>query len=525
MISEIANTDNSKCNRTLKPNGEEGPYKVHRSHIKYTTSICPECLKKVDAEVFAEDGKVYITKSCSEHGIFSDIYWSDAELYEKFDRYQVLGTGISNPMVKSDANSLKCGLCANHRTNTILANIDVTNRCNLNCPVCFANAKRSGFIYEPSVKQIRDMLLMLRDEKPVPCCAIQFSGGEPTVRDDLPELISMAKDLNFLQIQIATNGVRISKDPEFTKKLREAGLHTVYLSFDGIGKEPYLDARGFNAFPIKNAAIDNCRRAGLSSIVLVPTLIKGVNDHQIGDIIRFASDRLDVVKGVNFQPVAFTGRIDQSEREKKRITIPDLLRMAEEQTHGTICRDDWFSIPQSVSISHFMEAVFGREVLQFTVHQHCGAGTYLFKDGENLIPITRFVDVDGLLEYLDEVSPHIKSTGSHIMKAGLTSKALHDISGFIDRENAPNSINVTKMIMDFFNKGTSDSLKPFHRNCLFVGSMHFQDPYNFDLERVQRCGIHYAIPDGRVIPFCAYNTVHRKEVEAMFSKPYNPQEI
>ncbi|WP_407347416.1 hypothetical protein V7O61_13320 [Methanolobus sp. WCC1] len=194
--------------------------------------------------------------------------------------------------------------------------------------------------------------------------------------------------------------------------------------------------------------------------------------------------------------------------------------MTEEQTNGTICRDDWFSVPQSTSISRFIAAMLNKQVLQFTIHPHCGTVTYIFKDGDKLIPITRFVDVDGLFEYLDEISPQISNTNFQIKKAGLTSKALHKISSFIDQKTAPQSINVTKMIMDFFNKGTGEALKPFHRNSLFLGSMHFQDPYNFDIERVQRCGIHYATPDGRVIPFCAYNTIHRQEVEAKFSKPF-----
>ncbi|WP_305064812.1 tetraether lipid synthase Tes [Methanococcoides sp.] len=490
------------------------------SHIKHTRSICPECMKEIDAEVFVEDGKVFIEKSCSEHGTFKDIYWSDAELYEKFDQYHELGIGTSNPMTQDMSPLLGCGLCPNHKTGTILANIDITNRCNLNCPVCFANAKTSGYIYEPTIEQIRNMLLLLKNERPVPCYAVQFSGGEPTVRNNLPEIIAMARDLGFVQIQIATNGVRLAKSIEFARKLREAGLHTVYLSFDGIGEEPYQIMRGFDAFPMKQNAIKNCRQAGLTSVTLVPTLAKGVNDHQVGDIIKFASERLDVVKGINFQPVAFTGRIDQAERENKRITIPDLMILVEEQTDGQICRDDWYPIPSVVPISRFVSAIRNKSVPEFTIHPHCGTATYAFKEGNQLIPITRFVDVEGLFEFFDEVTPQIKDTRSRIRKVGLISKALSRIPSFIDQKNAPKSIDITKLMIDFFKKGTSESMKSFHRNSLFLGAMHFQDPYNLDIERVQRCGIHYATPDGRIIPFCSYNTMHRQDVEERFSKPY-----
>jgi uncharacterized radical SAM superfamily Fe-S cluster-containing enzyme len=524
MKSKIANEGYLKSNMTLEGSKEIKINSKQRTHIKNTLSICPECMQTIDTEIFAEDGKVFLTKSCPYHGSFKDVYWSDIELYDRFDKQHMIGTGISNPMVKAGDSYLACGLCENHKTATVLANIDVTNRCNLNCPICFANARNSGFVYEPDKEQIRKMLVMLKNEEPVPCYAIQFTGGEPTVRDDLPELIAMAKELDFLHIQIATNGVRIAKDLQFTRELQDAGLQTVYLSFDGIGEEPYQKMRGFDAFPMKNAAINNCREANLTSITLVPTLAKGVIDHQIGDIINFASERLDVVKAINFQPVSFTGRIDQDEREQKRITISDLIILAEEQTEGVICREDWYSIPTAVSVSRFVEAMFNNPVPEFTMHPHCGAGTYVFREGEKLIPITHFLDIEGLTEYLEELTSELNATRSSIKKIGFTGMALHKISGFIDREYAPKSIDVTKLFMEFFSKGTAEALKPFHRNALFLGAMHFQDPYNFDFERVRRCGIHYATPDGRVIPFCAYNNLHREAVEAKFSKPYDPDD-
>ncbi len=523
MASDTLKEGCLKLDIIFEKNEENKIINKQRAHLKNTLSICPKCLKTIDAEVFTEDGKVFLGKSCKEHGHFKDVYWSDAELYDKFDQDHMLGTGVSNPNVKTVDEPMECGLCPNHKTSTVLANIDVTNRCNLNCPVCFANAKNSGFIYEPDMHQIYDMLTMLKNEKPVPCYAIQFTGGEPTVRDDLPELISMAKELDFLHIQIATNGARLAKDLQFARELQRSGLQTVYLSFDGIGKEPYQKMRGFNAFPMKNVAINNCRKADLTSVTLVPTLARGINDHQVGDIINFASDRLDVVKAVNFQPVAFTGRIDQEEREEKRITIPDLMKLTEEQTDGCICREDWYSIPTSVCVSRFVEAVFDNPVLEFTMHPHCGAATYVFREGDELIPITQFLDVEGLVEYLEEVTSELNDTKSTIKKSGLTSLALHRISGFIDQDRVPKSIDVTRLLMDFFSKGTAEALRPFHRDALFLGAMHFQDPYNFDLERVQRCGIHYATPDGRIIPFCAYNTIHREEVEAKFSRPYDPE--
>ncbi|MEA3324966.1 MAG: radical SAM protein [Euryarchaeota archaeon] len=297
-----------------------------------------------------------------------------------------------------------CGLCPEHKITTVLSLIDVTNRCNQKCPVCFANAAAAGYVYEPSAEQIRKMLEMLIREKPVRNGAIQFSGGEPTVRDDLPALIRMARDLGFIQIQIATNGIRLANSVEYCRELMEAGLHTVYLQFDGMTPKPYHHIRGFNALPTKLRAIENCRKGGIKSITLVPTLIRGVNDDQIGDILWFASENLDVVKGVNMQPVSFAGRIDQKDREKWRITIPDAFRCIEEQTDGEITRGDFYPVPCVVPISNFGEVRKGEPQVKFTMHPHCGAGTYVYVENGRYIPITRFIDVDGLLEYLGEVA-------------------------------------------------------------------------------------------------------------------------
>lgn len=485
--------------------------------MKETKSICPECHRTIDASVFEKDNKMLIEQICPQHGRFEDVYWSDAALFHKFDKYWHTGSGLDNPMnEENEGCPHDCGICPNHKTTTILANIDVTNRCNMHCPVCFANAKTSGYIYEPTIDQIRDMMLMLRSEKPVPCYAVQFSGGEPTVRDDLPELVAMAHDLGFLQIQIATNGVRLAKSVEFGKKLMHAGLKTVYLQFDGVSEEPDLKLRGFNTFPLKQKAIENCRSAGIKSIALVPTVTKGVNDHEVGDIIRFAADRLDVVKGVNFQPVSFTGRIDQDKREKGRITIPDVMKLVEDQTYGEIPVDAWYPVPAGLPISQFVSAMRKIPVPEITIHPHCGASTYVFKENKRLIPITEFVDVEGLLEFVTEAKSELNGDGSNLRTK---LKMIQRVPRFFDKKSAPKSVDVAKLFIDILKHGTDEATKQFHRNTLFLGTMHFQDMYNFDLDRVQRCGIHYATPDGRVIPFCTYNSLYREQVEKKFSRP------
>ncbi|MCD1294559.1 radical SAM protein [Methanocella sp. CWC-04] len=483
-----------------------------------TKSLCPECLAVVDAEILDDGTKVILSKECKAHGVFSDIYYSDSRIYGRFLNYRAIGNGLSDPMTTiSRGCPYDCGICPGHRSHTLLANIDVTNRCNLSCPICFANAKKSGYVYEPSFEEIRHMMTVLRNEKPVPCYAVQFAGGEPTMREDLPEIIKMAKEMGFIQIQIATNGVKLAASKDYCRELRKSPLSTVYLQFDGVTEEPYVRARGFNALPLKLKAISNMRETGLDNIVLVPTLVKDVNSGQVGDIVRFAIENLDVVRGVNFQPVSFTGRIESSELQRQRITIPDFMGLLEDQTSGEITKDDFYPVPCVTPISDLAETWSHESQVRFTVHPHCGCGTYVFIEGNKMIPVTRFVDVSGLLNTLESISIEFKN--SRFSKVMVTERLLKEVPKYVDREKMPGNLDYHGIIRSFIRGRSIDALCQFHDNALFIGAMHFQDPYNIDLERLRSCGIHYALPDGRVIPFCSYNMLYREALEKKFSRP------
>lgn len=300
--------------------------------IKKTKSLCPECLDIVDAEVYEDQDKIMIKKECKKHGKFENTYWSNSEIYYVASDYDYKGKGLDNPQTSVEGECpSNCGLCPEHESHTILGLIDVTNRCNLRCPVCFANAAVAKFVYEPTYEEIRQMLRNLRANQPVPTPAIQYAGGEPTVRKDIVELVKLAEEEGFSHIQIATNGIKLAKNPALPGELKDAGLNTVYLQFDGVTEEPYLKIRNRNLLPLKLEAIENCRKADMG-IVLVPTLVKGINHDQIGEIIKFAADNIDVIRGVVFQPVAFAGRTPSEEVEEQRITVSDFEEMVEEQT-------------------------------------------------------------------------------------------------------------------------------------------------------------------------------------------------
>jgi len=494
--------------------------------IKNTKSLCPECGKPLDAEVYDEDGKIFIKKTCDEHGEFINTYWSDDELYNRVDDYTPTITSVENPCVPDEsACPNNCGLCSKHETSTVLGLIDVTNRCNLKCPVCFANAAAAGYIYEPTQDEIRQMLRNLRNLKPHPCPAIQYAGGEPTVRKDIVELVKMAKEEGFTHVQIATNGIRLAKRENLAKELKEAGLNTVYLAFDGVTPEPYIYNRGRDLLEDKIQAIENCRKVGLG-VVLVPTLVKGINDHQVGEIIKFAFDHNENIYGVNFQPVSFAGRTPADHVEEQRITIPDFVKIIEDETDGEVPTSAFYP-PSSVEpIAEFISLLDGEDSAKVTLncHQHCGIATYVFRDKtegsgkDKLIPITDFIDVDDLFEKLKEYNEKLKE-GKFGSRKRVLAGITKNLTKMVHTSRTPKNLDIVKILLNVFAKRDYSALGDFSKDAMLISCMHFMDPFNFDEDRVKKCVIHYATPDGRIIPFCTMNSMYRESVEQKFAKP------
>jgi len=483
--------------------------------IRTTVSVCPECNAIIPAELIEKDGKIYIKKTCPKHGEFVDLYFGSAEMYRRFSKYAHDGKGVATPNVKTLHYTcpFNCGLCPGHLSHTALANIVVTNRCDLHCWYCFFFAERAGYVYEPSLEEIREMARNLKSMRPVPGNSIQLTGGEPALRDDLPEIIRIIKEEGFDHVQLNTNGIRLSKDFEFFKKVKEAGVSTLYLSFDGV--TPKTNPKNHWEIP---GVLDNARKLGVG-IVLVPTVIKGVNDHELGDMVRFGFKNIDVIRSVNFQPVSLVGRMPKKERDRFRITIPDCIKRIEEQTGGEIPEDAWFPVPACVPVTHLIEAITERPQYELSTHFVCGAGTYVFKDGDRMVPITDFVDVDGFLQYLQDMADKIKSGANKYISAA---KLLWKLGSFIDDKKTPSGLNVKRILFKIFIKHDYRSVGEWHLRSLFLGMMHFQDKYNYDIERVRRCCIHYLVPDGRIIPFCAFNVlpeIYRDRIQRKYGIP------
>ncbi|MEM4750255.1 MAG: radical SAM protein [Sulfolobales archaeon] len=505
--------------------------------VRVTQSICPYCQRLLPAIIYEKGEKIYIRKTCPEHGTIDELYFGDSKLYYRFLSMAREGRGSRYAYVELSAPCpYNCGLCPMHKSHSALTNLVVTNRCDLDCWYCFFFAERSGFVYEPTLDQIKYMVSQLMKQG-VPI-VIQITGGEPTLREDLPEIIKLLREMGITHLQLNTHGIKFARlyweDPEkavaYAKTLRENGVNTIYMSFDGV--TPNTNPKNHFEVPF---TFEVFRKAGMTSVVLVPVLIRTVNDHEVGDIIRFAAMNMDIVRSVNFQPVSLTGMMKRFEREKYRITIADAIMRIEEQTDGEIDRNQWYPIPACIPISEFIEALSKSFKFELTTHPHCGAGTYVYVDRRGssnpydfrFIPLGKMIDIEGFLEYLRDKSEDLKSGGS---RAVVGAKILLSmITRYIEWKHVPGDLKklLPKLLLDIFTKQSYEALGEFHYKFLFLGMMHFMDQYNYDVQRVMRCDIHYTSPDGRIIPFCAFNVLpdlYRDHVMKKYSMSFEEYE-
>ncbi len=486
--------------------------------LERTKTVCPECKLIVDGTIYKDSENVMIRKFCPEHGWAIEKYWEDYDMYMRMKNYNYFGRGFDNPnyINKGENCPFDCGICERHKSHTGLANVVITNRCHLSCWYCFFYAKEGEPIYEPTKEELNKIFVELKSQKPIPANALQITGGEPTMRSDLVEIVGMAKKAGFDQIQLNTTGINLANHPEYAIKLRHAGVSTLYMSFDGVSKR----ANPKNHWEAP-ATLDAARKAGIG-IVLVPTVIRTINDGELSNIINFALNNSDVVKAVNFQPVSLVGRMPTRQRERQRITIPGAIKLIEEQTGGVITKDDWFSVPYVGGINKFIEALTGEYKYDLSIHFACGAGSYIFTDKDNkIVPLTRFLDAAGLLEHLQEAVNEMAGK-SKLQRRLIALKAVTGMKRYIDKEKQPKSVNFTRMLMSVIFKHDFSSMGSFQLKSMFLGMMHFQDEYSYDIKRVEKCDIHYSMPDGRVLPFCTFNVfpeVYRDKIQKQYSIP------
>ncbi len=303
-----------------------------------TESVCPECLLKIPAKRVTWGGSVYLEKKCPFHGEYKTLIWQDDQHYLEWNRKRDDGLVPQKRLTPQERGCpYDCGICPQHEQNSCTVLMEVTHRCNLRCPICYSSSPQKDYP-EPDLSTIEEMYTTAMDSGgPYP---IQLTGGEPTLRDDLPQIIALGKEKGFSHIQIDTNGLRIAEDMEYLWKLKESGASVIFLQFDGLSEEVYRYVRGANLLKLKIQTIRNCAQVRIG-VILVVTLIPGINDRQLGKIIQFAKEWIPVVKGVHIQPISYFGRYPAKPEDGGRITIPEILKAIEDQTYGELKEENF----------------------------------------------------------------------------------------------------------------------------------------------------------------------------------------
>ncbi len=416
--------------------------------VRMTRSVCPVCLKNLPASLVKEDsGRILLEKTCPEHGSFSVPVWQgfvDFEQWSQCTGALLPGQGLQCPQ--------NCGICPEHESETCCVLLEVTRRCNLCCTYCFADGGEEKA--DPSLDELKSSILDIVRQTSSPL--LQLSGGEPSLRDDLPELIRFAKSSGCSYVQINTNGIRLARDPEYVHQLADAGLDIVFLQFDGTDDNIFLALRGNPLLQTKLDAIQSCSKNHLG-IVLVPTVVKGINDQDLGNLVSLACSLSPAVRGIHFQPVSYFGRIPHAPKSEDRYTLDMLI--------SDLCNQC------GISSDSFMPSRCD--------HPLCGFHANFL------------LDRNGCLKPL--------SSFSH---SSLSKGCAKDNREYVARHwTAPP--DEEKPVSDFSDEMDFDTfLYRLRHESITLSAMAFQDAMNLNIERLHRCTLH-VYSSGRIRPFCA----------------------
>ena len=507
-----------------------------------TDSLCPTCTREarkaiidgkkdvkdlltekvgeIKAQIIERDGKIMMVKDCPIHGHFEDIMSMDPAFMKH----------LEDVFPGRDIRAHNDEKLHNHGSSTIthgrgsVLTIDLTNRCNMMCDPCFMDANQVGFVHELSWNDIKTMLDNAMTIKPKRQMSVQFSGGEPTLSPYFLDAIRYARKVGLNSVQAATNGIEFAKSPEFCKQAAEAGLRYAYLQFDGIGNEANSHRLVGNLFDVKLQAIHNLHNAGVD-IVPVITIINGINNEQVGAVVRFALDNPKIISFLSFQPVSFTGRDEEVTPERRaaqRYTLSHLAHDVKNQVGLGEPARDWFPISFMSTFSDWADLVHGPTAewgqLSCGCHPNCGIGLALMVDKETkeAKPVTEFLNADRLERDIAKINDAAR--GKKLSVLGVSLALLRNYNPF----KSPRHFRMIDLLMKFdkcfgatgrkYGKVTCDrtmadiEMRRRDRwNFLFIAGMWFQDLFNYDFRRTEQCIIPYATQEGE-ISFCAYNT-------------------
>ena len=484
-----------------------------------TDSLCPRCVKEVrtaifdgtrgvseliegkpgeiKAHVLEEDGQIVMKKTCEKHGTFTDVMAIDPQWLERIERLYP-GRDFKappTPLREHGSSSIQYG------RGSVLT-VDLTNRCNMMCDPCFMDANQVGFVHELAWEEVQKILDDSMSIKPRRQMSVQFSGGEPTLSPHFLDAIRYARKIGYFAVQCATNGLRFAEEPGFAKKAKEAGLRMAYLQFDGIGNEANSHRKIGNLFDVKLRAIEELAAAGID-VILVVTVINGVNNDQVGKILQFAIDNPEKITVVSFQPVSFTGRdedIDDETRTRQRYTLSHLAYDVKGQTGFTEPMRDWFPLSALGPFSDLVDQLMGERAdwgsMKCGCHPNCGIGTILMvnKKTRQAVPLTQFLDLEGLLEDIGTITDGAQPKPLTVAQLTLA------LAKNYRPELAPPGYAFSDLVKQLLSQTGArgkrigeyeTDAKEFEWRVLFVAGMWFQDLFNYDFRRTEMCIIPY----------------------------------
>jgi len=447
-----------------------------------TRSICPDCRRVIDAHILIRDNKVFMRKRCPDHGLFEALVYGDARQYTNSSKFNKPGT-IPLKFSSEIENGCPhdCGLCPDHQQHTCLGIIEVNSACDMACPLCFAEAGPGFNLTLEEVEDILDRFVTAEGNPQL----VQFSGGEPSIHPQIIPMMHAAHQRGIPNVMLNTNGKRIAHDDRFVAELAEMGdaCPTIYFQFDGFESETYRIIRGEpDILPAKLRALDRLAEIGCT-VILVPAIERGVNEDEIGHIVRFGLDH-PAVKGINFQPAFHAGRHVRHD-PLRRITNPDIIALIEAQTAGLFVATDFVPVP--------------------CCFPTCNSVTYAYVDEErNVTPLPRLLKVDDYLDYItNRVMPDL---GGEIRRA---LEGLWSSSAVLGSEKVAHEFSFSCSACGLPDGGLD--VKAVSQFIFMIMLQDFMDPWTFNQKNLMKCCKEFLLPGGKQIPFCAYNTVGYRE--------------
>jgi 7,8-dihydro-6-hydroxymethylpterin dimethyltransferase len=472
--------------------------------LEYAKSICPVCKAVVDGEVNVRDGRVYLRKRCADRGSFEALVYSDAEMYLDSQRFNKPGTlPLATQTEVRDGCPLDCGLCPDHKQHACLGIIEVNTACNLDCPLCFADSGHQPDGFSLTFDQVEaglDAFAAAEGEPEV----VMFSGGEPSIHPEILEFLALAADKGVGTVVLNTNGIRLAHDPRFAERLGELGVK-VYLQFDGLEDATHLALRGRDLRTAKAQALERCADTHVP-VMLVAAVEAGVNDHELGAVVRHGIAE-PAVRGVVFQPVTHAGRHGRFD-PCTRLTNADVI-------HGLVAQcPDWFRVSDFFPVPCCAPT--------------CRSITYVLADGEDVLPIPRLLPMERYLDYLaNRVLPD--QSLRRVLESLWSASSVPGTEVMVERVAAAlRAIGLPDDIGELAGSALSlcaacgvdvpDAFSELAAKAFMIVIQDFQDAYTLNVRQLMKCCVEEITPDGRLIPFCAYNSVgYREQVRQQLS--------